>query len=198
MLIAPRVALLRISFSISLTVPHQVPSLSTTRFSRIRTMSSQKTKFAHLPLSTTGPQPCALAGTALLNTPYFNKGAAFTSAERREFELTGLLPQNVAGLDRQVKRAYQQYQSRSDDLAKNTFMTSLKGQNEVLYYRVCHACSWWLSEALTADGAGLMRPADPGSSEGDVQYYLYSDGRRCYPEFLKAVSEAGRMFSEYQ
>lgn len=39
-------------------------------------------------------------------------------------------------LDEQVRRAYAQFQSRPDDLAKNTFMTSMKEQNEVLYYRV--------------------------------------------------------------
>lgn len=36
----------------------------------------------------------------------------------------------------QVERAYRQYCSRADALAKNTFMTSLKEQNEVLYYKL--------------------------------------------------------------
>jgi malate dehydrogenase (oxaloacetate-decarboxylating) len=94
-------------------------------------------KFGHLPLSTSGPQDCALRGSALLNTPYFNKGSAFPANERREFNLTGLIPQHIATLEEQVKRAYQQYSGQSDDLAKNSFMTSMKGQNEVLFYRVC-------------------------------------------------------------
>ena len=93
-------------------------------------------KFGHLPLSTSGPQDCALTGSALLNTPYFNKGAGFPAKERREFKLTGLLPQHVSTLEQQTKRAYQQYSSRQDDLAKNTFMTSLAGQNQVLFFRV--------------------------------------------------------------
>ncbi|KAN0093474.1 hypothetical protein V8E51_016658 [Hyaloscypha variabilis] len=93
-------------------------------------------KFGNLPLSTSGPQDCALTGTALLNTPYLNKGAGFPPEERKTFKLTGLLPQNVQTLDQQVKRAYQQYSTRVDDLAKNTFMTSLAYQNEVLYYRL--------------------------------------------------------------
>lgn len=37
----------------------------------------------------------------------------------------------------QLERAYRQYCSRTDALAKNTFMTSMKEQNEVLYYKVC-------------------------------------------------------------
>lgn len=36
----------------------------------------------------------------------------------------------------QVERAYRQYCSCTDALAKNTFMTSMKEQNEVLYYKV--------------------------------------------------------------
>jgi malate dehydrogenase (oxaloacetate-decarboxylating) len=93
-------------------------------------------KFGHLPLSTSGPQDCALTGTALLTNPYFNKGAAFPANERKEFNLTGLLPPNISTLEQQVKRAYQQYSTRPDALAKNTFMTSMKIQNEVLFYRV--------------------------------------------------------------
>ncbi|KAI8291636.1 NAD-dependent malic enzyme [Colletotrichum sp. SAR11_57] len=93
-------------------------------------------KFSHLPLSTSGPIRCAVTGAALLNTPYLNKGTAFPHDERREFNLTGLLPQSIHTLDQQLKRAYEQYASRPDDLAKNTFLTSLKEQNEVLYYRL--------------------------------------------------------------
>ena len=76
-------------------------------------------------------------GSALLRSPYHNKGSAFPSNERKDFKLYGLLPPNVQTLEEQVKRAYQQYSSRADALAKNTFMTSMKEQNEVLYYKVC-------------------------------------------------------------
>lgn len=100
-------------------------------------MSSDKpSKFASLPLSTSGPVECAIAGTALLNTPYFNKGTAFPPNERREFNLTGMLPCGVQTLEQQTKRAYRQYTACADNLAKNSFLTSLKYQNEVLYYRV--------------------------------------------------------------
>ncbi|KLU86999.1 NAD-dependent malic enzyme, partial [Magnaporthiopsis poae ATCC 64411] len=95
-------------------------------------------KFAHLPLSTSGPLDCALAGTALLNHPFFNKGTAFTKDERRDFDLSGLLPQNIQSLERQVERAYAQYSAQANDLAKNTFLASLKEQNEVLFFRLLH------------------------------------------------------------
>jgi hypothetical protein len=123
--------------------------LKTSRFcsqprpQRLRLFSShsmsnheKKPRFGHLPLSTSGPQKTTLTGNALLRTPYFNKGSAFSKSERDEFKLHGLLPANVQTLGEQVERAYAQYTSRPDDLAKNTFMTSMKEQNEVLYYRV--------------------------------------------------------------
>ena len=52
------------------------------------------------------------------------------------FKLHGLLPQNVQTLEQQVGRAYSQYKSRPSDIAKNTFMASIKQQNEVLYYKL--------------------------------------------------------------
>lgn len=118
-------------------------------------------KFGNLPLSTSGPLECALTGSALLNTPYLNKGAGFPADEREKFKLTGLLPSNVSTLDQQVKRAYDQYCSRPDDLAKNTFMTSLADQNAVLYYRVwfsnfssiLHSISWDLCPRYHLDVA---------------------------------------------
>ncbi|KAI1313982.1 malic enzyme [Xylaria venustula] len=97
---------------------------------------SSKSKFSNVPLSTRGPIECAVTGSVLLNTPYFNRGSAHTAEERQEFNLTGLLPQSVQTLEQQVKRAYEQYSTRPDDLAKNTFLTSLKEQNAVLYFKL--------------------------------------------------------------
>lgn len=92
---------------------------------------------------------------ALLHTSYFNKGSAFPNEERKQFKLHGLLPPNIQTLDEQVQRAYEQYKSRADDLAKNTFMASMKTQNEVLYYKV--GWSWkveWIS--WPGENSGLI------------------------------------------
>ncbi|KAM7197768.1 putative mitochondrial NAD-dependent malic enzyme precursor [Naviculisporaceae sp. PSN 640] len=97
-----------------------------------------ESRFGHLPLSTKGPLSCALKGTVLLNHAFFNKGSAFTKEERQDFGLHGLLPQCVQTLEQQVDRAYEQYSRQPDDLAKNTFLTSMKEQNEVLYFRLLH------------------------------------------------------------
>ncbi|PNS13939.1 NAD-dependent malic enzyme, mitochondrial [Sphaceloma murrayae] len=93
-------------------------------------------KYQNLPRAVNKPVECALTGSAILQSPYFNKGSAFTAQERTIFGLRGLLPANPQSLDGQVKRAYAQYCSRATDIAKNTFMTSMKEQNETLYYRL--------------------------------------------------------------
>lgn len=93
-------------------------------------------KYAHLALATDKPVSISLTGHSLLTTPAYNKGTAFTAAERKTFGLHGLLPSNVQTLEGQVKRAYEQYSSRNSDIAKNTFMTSMGEQNTVLYYRL--------------------------------------------------------------
>ena len=95
-----------------------------------------ESKFGHLPLSTSGPQDCALTGSALLQTPYLNKGTTFQKEERDEFGLNGLIPHKVNTLQDQVARAYDQYNAHRTPLGKNTFLTSMKEQNEVLYYRL--------------------------------------------------------------
>ncbi|KAL2826459.1 hypothetical protein BDW59DRAFT_145213 [Aspergillus cavernicola] len=93
-------------------------------------------RFQHLPRATQGPLKCPYQGATLLGNATYNKGSAFPNSDRDRFNLHGLLPPHIQTLDEQVSRAYQQYRSRADDLAKNTFMASMKAQNQVLYYRL--------------------------------------------------------------
>ncbi|KAJ7589511.1 hypothetical protein C8J56DRAFT_938774 [Mycena floridula] len=76
----------------------------------------------------------ALRGDALLTSPQFNKGTAFTTEERKAFGLIGRLPHRVNSLEEQCQRAYDQLHSRDSDIRKNSFLQSLKDQNWVLYY----------------------------------------------------------------
>ncbi|KAI0370055.1 hypothetical protein BV20DRAFT_944774 [Pilatotrama ljubarskyi] len=76
----------------------------------------------------------ALRGEAILTSPRWNKGTAFTIDERKAFGLTGRLPFRVNTLDEQCDRAYDQLEARPEPLRKNTFLQSLKDQNWVLYY----------------------------------------------------------------
>ena len=77
-----------------------------------------------------------ITGSALLTDPVLNRGTAFTTEERKELGLRGLLPSAVTPLDEQVKRSYAQYQEIEDDLRKNIFLTTLQDSNEVLFYRL--------------------------------------------------------------
>ena len=71
-----------------------------------------------------------------MHSPLYNKGTAFSHGERHDFDLYGFLPTNIQTLAEQCQRAYEQYSTRRDDLAKNTFMTSMQEQNTVLYYKL--------------------------------------------------------------
>ncbi|KAK2744428.1 NAD-dependent malic enzyme, mitochondrial [Onygenales sp. PD_40] len=93
-------------------------------------------KFHKLPRAAQGPLECPFEGSELIDNPSYSKGSAFPDNERTEFKLHGLLPPNIQTLDEQVDRAYAQYSSCTDDLGKNTFMASMKAQNEVLFYKL--------------------------------------------------------------
>ena len=75
-------------------------------------------------------------GLAILNSPRWNKGTAFTAKERKELGLTGLLPPEINTLATQVKRAYIQYARLPDAVSKNIYLTALHDRNEVLFYKV--------------------------------------------------------------
>lgn len=96
----------------------------------------QLVRFASSKMAKPQPVGCPVSGSALLQNPHYNKGTAHPASERNEFELSGLLPARIHTLEEQVKRAYQQYQTHRTPLGKNTFMTSMKEQNLVLYYRL--------------------------------------------------------------
>jgi len=55
-------------------------------------------------------------GMALLDDPALNKGTAFTNEEREHFGLTGLLPDEVENIDRQVERVLGHLELKSNDL----------------------------------------------------------------------------------
>ncbi|KAL7425290.1 NAD-dependent malic enzyme, mitochondrial [Cryptotrichosporon argae] len=80
------------------------------------------------------PLKVALRADDILADPRFNKGTAFTRAERSRFKLTSRLPYEVNDLDTQCYRAWDQLQANEDALKKNQFLWSLKEQNIVLFY----------------------------------------------------------------
>ena len=76
----------------------------------------------------------SLTGLGLLSAPIFNKGTAFTEAERDAFSLHGLLPPQVGTLEQQVARRLKAFHALTDDFARYTFMRDLQDVNETLFY----------------------------------------------------------------
>jgi malate dehydrogenase (oxaloacetate-decarboxylating)(NADP+) len=77
-----------------------------------------------------------LNGYDLLHDPQFNKGTAFTHAERRAYGLEGLLPPAVTSIDLQVARRHTEIANLDDDLQKYLVLSELQARNETLYYAV--------------------------------------------------------------
>jgi malic enzyme len=75
-------------------------------------------------------------GALLLRQPLYNKGTAFSHAERRLFGLEGLLPDAVSTQAQQATRAYANIARKHDPLERYIGMAALQDRNEHLYYRV--------------------------------------------------------------
>lgn len=76
------------------------------------------------------------AGPSLLEMPLLNKGNAFSREERIEFNLIGLLPQNVESIEEQAERAYRQYRQCHSDLDRHIHLRAIQDDNETLYYHL--------------------------------------------------------------
>ena len=84
--------------------------------------------------SQTGKEPY-LRGSDILHNPRFNKGTAFTEAERDALKIRGLLPPRVSTQKEQQTRVLGNFRRKNSDLEKHIFMVALQDRNERLYYR---------------------------------------------------------------
>jgi malate dehydrogenase (oxaloacetate-decarboxylating)(NADP+) len=75
-------------------------------------------------------------GVDWLHNPVFNKGTAFTEAERDALGLRGLLPPHVQTMGEQVRRVMANFRSKSSDLERYIQIAALQDRNETLFYRV--------------------------------------------------------------
>lgn len=76
------------------------------------------------------------AGPVLLDSPLLNKASAFTRDERRDFNLTGLLPYTMETIEEQSVRAYNQYLLCTTDIERHIYLRSIQDDNETLFYRL--------------------------------------------------------------
>ena len=77
-----------------------------------------------------------LRGYDLLHHPGFNKGTAFTDAERRAYGLEGLLPPAVTSIEWQIARRHSEIASLESDLQKYLVLSDLQARNQTLFYAV--------------------------------------------------------------
>ncbi len=71
-----------------------------------------------------------------LPNPVFNKGTAFSDAERDALGLRGLLPPHIQTMEEQVERVMANFRSKSSDLERYIQIVGLQDRNETLFYRV--------------------------------------------------------------
>lgn len=79
------------------------------------------------------------SGPNLLETPLLNKGSAFSREERKQFNLTGLLPPAYETIDEQVERCYMQYSSFRTNLNKHIYLRAIHDKNETLFFKLVQA-----------------------------------------------------------
>jgi len=72
----------------------------------------------------------------LLDTPLWNKDAAFDDHERIALGLRGLLPPRTEALQEQSLRAYEAFSSKKTDLERHIYLRQLQDSNETLFYRL--------------------------------------------------------------
>jgi malate dehydrogenase (oxaloacetate-decarboxylating) len=87
----------------------------------------------------TGPIETALSGGNLIRHHLFNKGTAFTEAERDEFHLHGLLPPTIGTLGEQMARRLKVLRNFATNFERYAFLRDLQDSNETLFYALLTA-----------------------------------------------------------
>lgn len=75
------------------------------------------------------------SGIELLQDPRWNKGTAFTEAERDKLRIRGLLPPRVLTMEEQTLRILENIRRKTNDLDRYIFLIGLQDRNERLFYR---------------------------------------------------------------
>ena len=76
-----------------------------------------------------------LHGKAILLDPASTKSTAFTREEREQLGLRGLLPYDVADIDKQKQRVLGSMRNKTSDIEKYIFLNALLERNQRLFYR---------------------------------------------------------------
>ncbi len=77
-----------------------------------------------------------MSGTSLLRFPLYNKGTGFNEAERKRFNLDGLLPSQNNDIDTQAERVFNTIMFNEDPVGRHIGLAALQDRNEHLFYKV--------------------------------------------------------------
>jgi hypothetical protein len=80
-----------------------------------------------------------LHGIEVLRNPKFNKGMSFTTAERRELRIEGLLPPVVITQEIQVKRVMASLRKQATDLDRYIYIMVIS-HHVISHYLCCMPC----------------------------------------------------------
>ena len=91
-----------------------------------------------------------MSGTSLLRFPLYNKGTGFNAAERKRFDLDGLLPSQINDINTQAERVFNTIMFNEDPVGRHIGLAALQDRNEHLFYgstRKCVGRRWHFSVA---------------------------------------------------
>ena len=77
-----------------------------------------------------------ISGYELLNNPFLNRGTAFTTEERKQHGLLGLLPPRVKTIDEQADEIYALYQKKGTLIEKRHFLMEIFNNNRTLFFNL--------------------------------------------------------------
>eukprot|EP00160_Parvularia_atlantis_P001788 Unigene11452_Nuclearia_a/m.34921 Unigene11452_Nuclearia_a/g.34921 ORF Unigene11452_Nuclearia_a/g.34921 Unigene11452_Nuclearia_a/m.34921 type:complete len:111 (+) Unigene11452_Nuclearia_a:31-363(+) len=80
--------------------------------------------------------PSHLRGAILVHDPAYNKGGAFTVAERLRLRVHGLVPPAVASIELQLRLVLETLRGKHSDLERYIYLMALQQRDETLFYRV--------------------------------------------------------------
>jgi hypothetical protein len=75
------------------------------------------------------------SGYSLLRDPRKNKGTAFSSEERKQYGLQGILPDVIETIETQILRVNEQLNSVESPINKYIYLTNLLESNETLFFK---------------------------------------------------------------
>ena len=124
-------------------------------------------------------------GPDLLRYPLYNKGTAFSHAERRDLGIEGLLPAEHNNIDQQAERIFKSIFYNHDDVGRNIGLAMLQDRNEVLFYKL-------LSDHLEETMPIIYTPTVGEASRYYSRVFRRGRGLFITPDFKGRIEEVLR------